>query len=84
MENSTQNTEVLSQEQQALTLLKEMLKSIDAKDIREDLNKIFYGYISSDLSDDQRERNFKCGTYLSLVEFFTKIANLDKVNYWNK
>jgi len=76
------NTEEQTQEQQAILLLETLLKENDASGIREDLNKIFYGYISSEFSDDQRERNFKYGTYLNLVEFLTKLSKLNKINHW--
>ncbi|WP_233882224.1 hypothetical protein [Tenacibaculum piscium] len=69
---------------QALHLLKDLLFKIDAKNIREDLNKIFYGYISSDEADDQRERNMKGGTYMDLVKFFTKLSNIPEIDRWSK
>lgn len=75
-----ENTNI--QEQQAITLLKELLNHADARSLRDDLNQIFYGYISSEESDNQRDRNIKGGTYMSLVNFFTKISNLDTINRW--
>ena len=70
------------QTQQAIVLLETLLRENDAQGIRDDLNKIFYGYISSEFSDDQRERNFKYGTYLNLVEFLTKLSKLNTINRW--
>ncbi len=77
----TQN-ENLNEEQQAIALLKSLLQKKDADEIREDLNKIFYGYVSSEVSDHHKERNFTCSTYLDLVAFFTKISNLSRINRW--
>tara|TARA_B110001450_G_scaffold175716_2_gene164065 strand:- start:7 stop:249 length:243 start_codon:yes stop_codon:yes gene_type:complete len=78
-----QNTKDQTQVQQAITLLKTLLEKNDAIGIREDLNKIFYGYISSEFSDCQQERNYKYGTYLNLVEFLTKLSKLKKINCWS-
>ena len=72
------------QQENALQLLKNLLKENDAKGIREDLNQLFYGYISSEFSDDKRERNNKYSTYLSLIEFLTKLSKLNKINRWIK
>lgn len=70
------------QEQKALELLKNLLKDNDAKGIREDLNRIFYGYITSEHSDYKNDRSVSYSTYVSLLQFFTKIDSLDKVNRW--
>lgn len=70
------------QEQKAITIVKELLSHADARSLRDDLNQIFYGYISSEEADSKRERNIKGGTYMSLVNFLTKISNLDTINRW--
>ncbi|WP_275552699.1 hypothetical protein [Tenacibaculum piscium] len=69
---------------QALHLLEDLLYKTDAKNLREDLNRIFYGYISSDEADDQRERNMKGSTYMALVNFLTKISNIPEIDRWSK
>ncbi|WP_370407969.1 hypothetical protein [Tenacibaculum dicentrarchi] len=68
----------------ALHLLEDLLHESDAKSLREDLNRIFYGYISSNEADDQRERNMKCSTYMALVNFLTKISNIPEIDRWSK
>lgn len=68
-----------TQEQQAIGLLKELLSSNDAETIREDLQKIFLGYITSDYSDYQQDRTDTYITHIHLLEFFTKIMGL-KIN----
>ena len=81
---SNSNQTEQQQREKGLKLLENLLKENDAKGIREDLNQLFYGYISSEFSDDKRERNNKYSTYLSLIEFLTKLSKLNKINRWIK
>jgi len=81
---SNSNQTEQQQREKALKLLENLLKENDAKGIREDLNEIFYGYISSEFSDDKLERNNKYSTYLNLIEFLTKLSKLDKINRFSK
>ena len=81
---SNSNQTEQQQREKALKLLENLLKENDAKGIREDLNQIFYGYISSEFSDDKQERNNKYNSYLILIEFLTKLSKLDKINRFSK
>tara|TARA_B110001452_G_scaffold124552_1_gene103299 strand:+ start:2231 stop:2482 length:252 start_codon:yes stop_codon:yes gene_type:complete len=81
---SNSNQTEQQQREKGLKLLENLLKENDAKGIREDLKEIFYGYISSEFSDDKLERNNKYSTYLNLIEFLTKLSKLDKINRFSK
>tara|TARA_B110000093_G_C12814247_1_gene344118 strand:+ start:271 stop:522 length:252 start_codon:yes stop_codon:yes gene_type:complete len=81
---SNSNQTEQQQREKGLKLLENLLKENDAKGIREALNEIFYGYISSEFSDDKLERNNKYSTYLNLIEFLTKLSKLDKINRFSK
>lgn len=83
MQNPEKTTELKNQQSKdAIVLLEKLLKMNDAQGIREDLNQIFYGYISSEFSDCQSERNQKYGSFLLLIEFLTKLDKLNTLNRW--
>jgi hypothetical protein len=69
-----------NQSEKALELVKKLFSQCTAIDLREDLNQIFYGYLSSEISDSQRERSLKSSTYLSLIDFLTRMSNLPKID----
>ena len=65
---------------QALNALSNLLSCINARDLRENLNQLFYGYLDSEKADSQLKRNQMSSTHNCMVTFLTKISNLPKID----
>jgi hypothetical protein len=70
--------------QQALTALNNLLSIVNARDLRNNMQEIFYGFLNSENADSQSFRNRLGATHLYLIEFLTKIADLPEIDRFDR
>jgi len=73
-----------TQEQKATALLNKMLSEINARDLRTNLNELFYGFLDSEKANSKSFRNRIGLTHSILVEYFTKLSNLPEVDRFDR
>jgi len=86
MTNETEQPQAKHQDQQehALSTLNALLSKVNARQLRENLNQLFYGYLNSEQADSQERRNTMASTHSNMIEFFTKISNLPQIDRYDR
>ena len=79
-----QNTKENTQEQQALNSLNNLLSEINARDLRVNLNELFYGFLASEKANSQSYRTQLTTTHSGLIEFLTKLTNLPEIDRFDR
>lgn len=72
-----------TQEQEALSLVINLLKYATAENLRENLNKTFYAFLETDIADCVSVRKDVSGMHIEIVSFLTKLSKLNKINKHN-
>jgi hypothetical protein len=70
------------EKEHALKLLEALLKSSSAQELTEDVDEIFFGYLSSDVSENTTHRIRHASTYFKLQRFLKKVSYLKSINRW--
>ena len=79
-----QNTKENTQEKEALNSLNNLLSEINARQLRSNLNELFYGFLQSEKANSRNYRTQLIVTHSGLIEFFTKLSNLPEVDRFDR
>jgi len=75
-----QKPDYSKQKEEAFVILQELLFERNAKDYRENLTELFYGFLKSEEADYKPTRENMMSLHYVLVSFFTKMYNLPLID----